>query len=107
MSGLNSTERVRLIKILGKLGSEFPNERAAAGLLATRLLKERGLSWDAVVAPLAWKTIVRQCLQHKHLLSPEEARYCANLELLDSLSPIQVKTLGWIAKTLRAAGVAI
>ena len=115
MSGLNSTERARLVKILGRLGSEFPGERAAAGLAATRLLKGCGLLWDGVIAAsrptpsrtLAWKATARWCLQHKHLLSPEEGQYCANLELFDSLSPRQLETLNWIVKTLRAAGVAL
>ena len=85
MSRLNSNERARLIKILGKLGSEFPNERAAAGLLATRLLKECYLSWDdaVVAASPAWKVTARRCLRHKHLLTPGQTRYCTNLELLE------------------------
>lgn len=42
--------RNRLVGILGRLGSDHDGERAAAGLLASRMLRERGLSWDEVVA---------------------------------------------------------
>ena len=37
---LTSAERTRLVAILGRLGSEFQGERAAAGLLASRMLRE-------------------------------------------------------------------
>ena len=44
--------RTRLLGILGRLGSEFDGERAAAGLLASRLLRNEGLSWDQVIGAL-------------------------------------------------------
>lgn len=46
---LAPAEHRRLVGILGRLGSDHDGERAAAGLLATRLLRDRGLSWDQVV----------------------------------------------------------
>ena len=46
---LPPTERRRLVGILGRLGSDHDGERAAAGLLATRLLRDRGLSWDEIL----------------------------------------------------------
>ncbi len=46
---LSSTERERLVKLLGMLGSAHDGERASAGLLASRLLRDRGLTWDQVV----------------------------------------------------------
>ena len=45
-------ERRRLVGILARLGSDFDGERAAAALLATRLLRDRGLSWDQLLPSL-------------------------------------------------------
>ena len=49
-SPLSPGERNRLVGILGRLGSDHARERAAAGLLAARLLRNRGLSWDDLIA---------------------------------------------------------
>jgi hypothetical protein len=43
----------RLSRILGMLGSDYDGERAAAGLKATQLLREAGLTWDDLVRPSA------------------------------------------------------
>lgn len=42
--------RVRLVKICARMGSEHDGERAAAALLASRLLHTAGLSWEDVIA---------------------------------------------------------
>jgi hypothetical protein len=39
----------RLVKVLGMLGSEHPGERDNAAVMATKLLKEAGLSWYDVL----------------------------------------------------------
>lgn len=39
----------RLVKICGRLGSDFDGERAAAGLLASRLIADHGLTWGDVI----------------------------------------------------------
>lgn len=49
MSGLTPTQRARLVKICGRLGSDHDGERAAAALLASRLLTEAGLDWERVL----------------------------------------------------------
>lgn len=41
----------RLVKFCGLLGSEHAGERAAAGLKASKLLVEHGLTWGDVIAP--------------------------------------------------------
>lgn len=41
--------RRRLIGCLGMLASSHDGERAAAGLLACRLLKSAGVTWDEVI----------------------------------------------------------
>lgn len=40
----------RLVKVLGMLGSDHDGERAAAALQASRLLRDRGLTWEEVLA---------------------------------------------------------
>jgi hypothetical protein len=37
--------RKRLVRVLGMLGSNHPGERDAAALMATRMVKEAGLTW--------------------------------------------------------------
>ena len=48
--GLSATERERLVKLLGMLGSDHDGERASAGLLAARLLRDKGLTWTQVIS---------------------------------------------------------
>ena len=44
-------ERVRLIRILGMLGSDHAGERASAGLAAHRLLQASSFSWAELLMP--------------------------------------------------------
>ncbi|MGI9127023.1 MAG: hypothetical protein ACR2IG_02330 [Roseomonas sp.] len=46
-----STLRTRIAKIAGRFGSDFEGERAAAALLASRILKDHGTTWSDVLAP--------------------------------------------------------
>ncbi len=90
----------RLAKILGRLGSEFDGERAAAGVMATRFLKERHLTWTELLEPPApasvaptcpccrpspefgWRRLADLCLQIGHeldLLSEWEAGFLGTL----------------------------
>src|SRR4051794_18775199 len=48
---LSSDDRRRLVNILGMLGSDHDGERAAAGLLASKLLKGNSIHWDDVIVP--------------------------------------------------------
>jgi hypothetical protein len=43
-------DKEKLAKILGMLASDKDGERAAAGLLASRMLKASGLTWDALLS---------------------------------------------------------
>ena len=40
---------VRLVRVLGMLGSDFPGERDNAARTATRILREAGLTWYDVL----------------------------------------------------------
>ena len=42
-------KKARLIKLLGMLGSEFEGERANAGALIDRIIREHGLTWHDVL----------------------------------------------------------
>jgi hypothetical protein len=45
------TLRARIAKIAGRFGSDFEGERAAAALLASRILRDNGATWSEVLAP--------------------------------------------------------
>jgi hypothetical protein len=49
-AALSSELRDKLVKVCSRLGSEHDGERAAAALLATRLLTGAGLSWDDAIS---------------------------------------------------------
>jgi len=55
-SELSPGERNKLLGVLGRLSSPFDGERAAAGLLATRLLEGRDLTWSDVIGTPALPT---------------------------------------------------
>lgn len=125
---LTAAERAKLVGILGRLGSDFDGERAAAGLLASRLLRDRGLSWDDVIhAPgsrqahrppcpepppaagpgTAWRDDLAFCQRHMAELDEWPADFVASISAWrKSLSPEQVAKLAQIARKLRAQGFA-
>jgi hypothetical protein len=43
--GLSATDKAKLAKILGMLGSAYEGERANAAKLASKLLREAGMTW--------------------------------------------------------------
>jgi hypothetical protein len=86
---LTPADRARLAAILGRLGSDFDGERAAAGLLASRFMRDHGLTWPAVLAAPApatppppatdWRRRATWCAEAVELLSPWEAAFLASL----------------------------
>ncbi len=48
---LTGADRAKLVKVLALLSSSHDGERAAAGFMASRMLRERGLDWDSLIAP--------------------------------------------------------
>jgi hypothetical protein len=52
MTGSRRFDPARLAKVLARLGSDHDGERAAAGLLASRMVREAGLTWDQLLAPV-------------------------------------------------------
>jgi hypothetical protein len=86
---LTGADRARLAAILGRLGSEHDGERAAAGLLATRFMRDHGLTWpDLLAAPAPstppppvtdWRRRAAWCAERAELLSGWEASFLANM----------------------------
>ena len=123
---LTPEDRRKLVGILGMLGSDQDGERAAAGLLATRLLKARGIGWDQVVGvtlpydgphraresgsgTLSWRARAAGCQRRPDLLTPWEACFVADLLARPgvTISPRQAAVLDRIAaKVDHATGTA-
>lgn len=120
---LSPTDRRRLVGILGLLASPYDGERAAAGLLATRLLQQRGVSWADVIGggslrvpsatqagPVprpAWRDALAFCRRFTGLLSDWEKDFVASLGGRRAPpTPEQVAKLVQIADALRARGFA-
>lgn len=121
---LSPAERQRLVGILGRLGSDHDGERAAAGLLATRMLRAAGLGWDDLILTGAATRQVSGGAQNEHStwppgqdnlvlclrwlgkLSPWEAGFVSDLRRKRRpLTPAQAAKLAQIATGLRARGL--
>ena len=91
MSQLTEAEIDRLAKILGLLSSDQAGERATAGAMAWRFIRERKLTWGELLRPrsaespplpapgLGWRRIARECLAvdaEVDALSDWEHRFC-------------------------------
>jgi hypothetical protein len=86
---LTGADRARLAAILGRLGSQHDGERAAAGLLASRFMRDHGLTWPDLLAapapatppppPADWRRRAAWCAERAELLSGWEADFLANL----------------------------
>jgi hypothetical protein len=107
--------RRRLVGVLGLLASDHDGERAAAGLLATRLLKSAALTWDDVIPehPVVRMTdtpkskdwwVITFCARNTIYLSPWEQNFIRSLVGQVGLSRKQVKVVEGIATKLRDMG---
>ena len=110
---LSPDEHRKLIGVLSRLGSDFDGERAAAALLASRMVRDRGLAWDdlisrSAVAPIpsqpagnTWRVEVDLCLQHFGLLSQWERDFLRSLQGRGNVTPGQLDKVREIATDLR------
>jgi hypothetical protein len=115
---LSSDDRRRLVNILGMLGSDHDGERAAAGLLASKLLKGNGIRWDDVIVPESeqlsprpeppsrspaarWPADLALCRRNMALLNNWERQFVATLAPCPRrrLTPKQIAKLGQIGGT--------
>ena len=105
----------KLVGILGMLGSSHDGERASAGLLATRLLQERGLTWSHLLSPSSstriegpargddWGSHIEACMQRPGLLTPWERSFIDSLRARQRTpTPKQQLVLADIAQQLRS-----
>jgi hypothetical protein len=86
---LTPADRAKLAAILGRLGSDFDGERAAAGLLATRFMRDHALTWPDLLAapapatppppPADWRRRAAWCAERAELLSGWEASFLAGM----------------------------
>ncbi len=114
---MTPAERRRLVGVLGLLGSDQDGERAAAGLLATRLLRTAGVTWDTLIldsnagqparpapAPANWRTDLAVAQRHVRFLRAWEANFVSGLAGFTAPSRKQQTILHEIANALRARG---
>ena len=119
---LSPAERRRLVNILGMMGSDHDGERAGAAALASRLVRDRGLTWDAVIPAdgstttsspspgaadyAAWRAMLALCTWHRAALSEWEQGFVADLQCRRKPpTPKQVAAATQIADRLRARGL--
>jgi hypothetical protein len=121
-ASLTPAEVDRLRNILARLGSDFDGERAAAGLLASRLLKDQGLGWADVVMPATplpsrpatehtphdqpWRQTIRDLLARPGSLRAwERNEFLPSLLGFQKRSPKQRSCLDQIASRVLGRGV--
>ena len=118
---LSPAELRKLVGILGRLGSDHDGERAAAGLLATRLLRAAGVGWNDLISSGARQTPggtreerappppggdLTVCLKWLAELTAWETKFVCDLrQKRRPLSPAQAAKLAQIADALRARGL--
>ena len=116
MTTLSPAERTRLVGVLGLLSSDFAGERAAAGLLATKMLRDRGLCWSDLIADQTQAAITTRgaadptndfglCLKHIDKLTAWEIGFLRSLARARRRSAKQLAVVSRIAETLRARGL--
>lgn len=115
LDGLSPADRTRLIGILGRLGSDYDGERSAAGLLASRLLRARGVTWDDLLGIKPQREAPRHnqacnqglgfCLRHVERLTEWEQQFCKSVATRSRLSPKRNEIIGKIVVKLRSWGL--
>ena len=114
--GLPDDARTRLAKVCGLLASDQDGERAAAALLATRLLRSHGLSWADLLTPAAspppaapaaaqatpmHAALAEWALRTPEHLTPWERSFLADIRARRRLTPRQASVLAEIVRELR------
>jgi hypothetical protein len=122
MTTLAASDRERLARLLGMLGSDHAGERDNAARAAHRLVQQHGITWfDLVVMPpppdmddpytdpigADWRRMATACCRYPHLLNRWEASFLAGLPRFPRLSTKQRSALLKIAVRLRACGCSL
>ncbi len=94
ITGLDPTVADKLAKIVSLLGSDHDGERSAAAAVATRILRDHGMTWADLVpvgtaaptrpapastAVLPQEIARRVLLDKRHLLSPWEVQFAESV----------------------------
>ena len=108
----------RLVGVLGMLGSDAAGERAAAALLANRLVKDHGLQWSDLIgaAPASPRQAgpgptpdgaadLALCLRHLGVVTAWESNFLQSIQRRRR-SFKQMEILRGIASDLRRRGFA-
>ena len=116
MSALAASDRERLARLLGMLGSDHAGERDNAARAAHRLVQQHGITWyDVVVTHPSpdpgdpgtdlmgadWRRTVAACRRYPHLINPWEAGFLVGLPRFPRLSCKQRSALLKIVVRLR------
>jgi len=113
---LSPPERARLVNILGMLGSAHDGERASAALLATRMIKDRGITWSDLIGqpetsrrredvPACWRADLAVAQRHISFLRSWEQGFVHSIAAQRVTSIKQKKVLREIASALQARGM--
>lgn len=130
MTALTDPDRTRLVRLLGMLGSAHDGERANAASLAHKMLQDRKLTWNDVIAhgpngagvdparpfyqppppppkppprpsPLrSWRQVAEECAEHLEQLNDWESEFVEGLGRWNALTPKQAAKLRDIATGL-------
>ena len=121
---LSASERSKLAKVLGMLGSDHAGERQNAGLAANRIVKDAGLSWEQVLEAQEARADRRDpprpkasqgqpnfrddlgfCRRHQANLNPWEQQFFHSVAMRRKPpSAGQIRKLAEIASELRGRG---
>jgi len=112
---LSAPERAKLVNILGMLASDFDGERAAAGLLASRMLRQAGLTWSDLIGqpetsrrredvPADWRADIDLVRRHPQFCTEWEREFAHSIAHRPRISPKQAAVLTRIATAIRAGG---
>lgn len=97
--------RQKLAAVLARLESPYDGERAAAGLLAARMVRQAGISWEELLSGAApprprqhWRETIAELLAQPAALRTWEAGFLESLQHFPRLSPKQASVLRQIAE---------
>jgi hypothetical protein len=109
---LPQSDRQRLAKLLGLLGSDQAGERDAAGLAAHRLLQKHGLTWPQLLTPApvhreplqsTWRTTCNALMERFDALRSWEKQFVVDLAHFPRISTKQRYVLNEIAQRVLGA----
>ena len=116
MTALTPPDRAKLVGVLGMLGSEHVGERASAALLASRMVRDRGITWaDLIDQPetfrrredgaTGWRADLALAQRHISFLRSWEQGFVHSIAAQRFSSTKQKVVLREIASALQARGM--